>query len=215
MLSEVRFAAFLVYFPHSEQNLLRRSRRLRDEVKGDRGDTIPRAAARIAELWDSLPFGDFLGPDSVLVPAPRHAPLKDEGALWPPRRIAEELTRLRLGLSVETCLRRVTPVPKSATAAPGKRPKAEDHLRSMVVEPRVTIPRRGTITLVDDIVTRGSMLLAGATLLKEAYPESEVQCFALIRTMDMPFDADRPNLREPCEGRIVLIPETGHTRRHP
>lgn len=37
------------------------------------------------------------------------------------------------------------------------------------------------ITLVDDIVTRGSQLIAAASLIKASFPESEVRALAALR----------------------------------
>ncbi|HEY6554485.1 MAG TPA: hypothetical protein VI669_14095 [Vicinamibacteria bacterium] len=43
------------------------------------------------------------------------------------------------------------------------------------------------ITLVDDVITKGSTLLAGASLLAEAFPDSVVRAFALVRTTSWGF----------------------------
>lgn len=39
------------------------------------------------------------------------------------------------------------------------------------------------ITLVDDVVTRGASFIGVYARLQEAYPNAQIRCFALIRTI--------------------------------
>jgi len=56
------------------------------------------------------------------------------------------------------------------------------------------------MVLVDDVVTRGSTLIACASLLDEALPAADISAFAAVRTMsDL---EDVPTMREPCVGMI-------------
>ena len=47
------------------------------------------------------------------------------------------------------------------------------------------------ILVVDDIVTKGATLLAGASRIAEAFPEADVHAFALIRTLGLVPDVER------------------------
>lgn len=210
LLSEVRFASLLDYSPRGSAEQDKRSRTLRDQVKQDRGGVIALAAKRIQERWDELEFGDFLGTDTVLVPAPRSAPLKSNDALWPARRICEELSRLLLGIEIFPCLERTEAVPKSAFAAKGERTKAERHFETLRVNEKFLVSRYGHITVVDDFVTTGSMLLACASRLDQAYPDCKIVGFSLVRRVD-----DVKELLNPCTGLITWDVRTGETRRRP
>jgi hypothetical protein len=68
LLSEVRYASFLVYSPRGTSDVSVRSRQVRDRVKGDHPGDIEQIAARIAA--DGNPCAPILGPDVALVPAP-------------------------------------------------------------------------------------------------------------------------------------------------
>lgn len=139
LLSKARFGSFLVYAPSASGELANRSRGVRDDVKFDRNGVIALAARRIAERWDALGLGDFLGPDFLLVPAPRSSPFKDPKTLWPPRRICDELVERELGIASHPLLVRDRAVPKVAFSAPAKRPTAQEHFDSMrIADPRVS-----------------------------------------------------------------------------
>jgi hypothetical protein len=56
------------------------------------------------------------------------------------------------------------------------------------------------VVLVDDVVTKGRTLLAAATRIQEAFPDTEVRAFALLRTMGL--IPDVAQLLEPCVGEI-------------
>jgi hypothetical protein len=58
------------------------------------------------------------------------------------------------------------------------------------------------ITIVDDVVTRGAMLLAAAQLVAAAYPDAEVRAFALVRTCNLGPEIDRSI--DPVIGTITL-----------
>jgi hypothetical protein len=154
LLSEVRFASFLIYSPRGKSDVSVRSRQIRDRVKGDHSGDIEQIAARIAT--DGNPCAPILGPEVVLVPAPRSAPLV-AGALWPARRVAEELVKQGLGQAVLPLLSRAVAVPKSAFAPPGERPTPQRHLESFAFQPQLVNPDQ--ITVVDDFITKGATFL--------------------------------------------------------
>lgn len=98
---------------------------------------------------------------------------------------------------MEELLVRRTAVEKSAYMARGQRPTLADHYRSMEIESRVATADR--ITIVDDVVTKGTTLLAAATLLAERYPAAEIRGFALIRTKGWAFQ----KIVDPVHGMIL------------
>lgn len=97
------------------------------------------------------------------------------------------------------CLARVKPVAKSAYAGPQERPSAEEHYESLRVTPDLLVGP--SITLVDDVITRGRTALAAACRIQEAFPQSVVRVFAFVRTMSFVEDVDR--VREPVQGCIT------------
>jgi hypothetical protein len=200
LLSEVDYGAFLVYSPRGRSEVSQTSRKARDAVKFDRPGSITRIVRRLVDVLPAGGLEAFLGPQVALVPVPGHAPLVSRDALGVGRRICEELRMQGLGGAVFPCLERIAAVAKSAYARPGERPSPRDHLRSMALEPSVVTHAR--ITVVDDFVTRGSSLLAAASLVKAAFPEAEVLAFALIRTMGLVPEVEQ--IIDPCVGKIRL-----------
>jgi predicted amidophosphoribosyltransferase len=96
------------------------------------------------------------------------------------------------------CLKRVTAVAKSALASAGGRSTLQQHYDSMRANRPVERPDK--ITIVDDIVTKGATLLAGASLLREAFPDDEVRLFALVRTRGLVPEIER--IVDPVVGSI-------------
>ncbi|MBI4613296.1 MAG: phosphoribosyltransferase [Planctomycetes bacterium] len=163
---------------------------------------IEQAVARAVNASSQIPaINDFLGPEIILVPAPRSAPLRDHAALWPGRLICESLTTHGLGRVTLPCLSRTEAVPKSAVARPGERATAERHMETMAVEKRII--DRSRITIVDDVVTKGRTLFAAASLMQAAYPEVDVRVFALVRTCGLTPEVDK--ILDPCVGEIRFL----------
>lgn len=198
LLPELTFASLLVYSPRGQSAISSVSRRLRDAIK--RGDeSVITDAARIARE-NSLLAG-FFG-DAMLVPCPRSAPLIEPGALWPGRLIASALAQAGLGGPVVLSLERVRAVPKSAFQTPGERPNALTHFETITARGTLA-PTSTRIIVVDDFVTKGNTLLAAASRLKAAYPDSALAAFALVRTLGLQPEIDR--IVDPCEGTIRAI----------
>lgn len=97
-------------------------------------------------------------------------------------------------------LERVTPIAKSAFAARGSRPRPIDHYESIRATRLVT--DRAELCLIDDVVTKGSTLIAAASRLQEVYPEARIVAFALVRTMG--FVEDIRSIVEPTTGTITF-----------
>src|SRR5262249_12122995 len=160
--------------PRGEPETSRKSQDITYGIKAAQPNILRGVVARLEVEFSGGQFGDFLGRDVTLVPAPRRTPLV-AGALWPANRICDEFIRKRLARETVPYLARIKTVPKSAWAAPGERPTARTHIESMTVES--TLLRPAKITVVDDVVTKGNTLLAACSLLKAMFPEAEVRAF--------------------------------------
>lgn len=200
LLSELIFGAFFQYSPRGESSGARNSRVLRDVVKGFQPEGIATAMQRFMTAFESSPLVTMLGPDVVLVPAPRSAP-QVKGGLWPSRQLADEMQKRGLGGNVLELLRRDKPVPKSAYAASGKRPLPAHHMETMSVTAVDLFTAPPRIVIVDDFVTRGATLLACASLLKAHLPHSEIEAFSFVRTMSF---EEVATVDAPVVGRITL-----------
>jgi predicted amidophosphoribosyltransferase len=100
-------------------------------------------------------------------------------------------------------------VPKSATAAAGQRPGPDKHYNSLAVAPNVNL-LVASITIVDDVITRGATLIACYARLREIYPQTPIQCFSLIRTMS---NVEVDSVLDPVAGIVTY--HGGSLHRHP
>lgn len=147
---------------------------------------------------------------TVLVPVPRSS-LMGKDYLWVPKRIAEALVRRGFGSEVSSCLVRQTAVPKSAYMPANQRPTPTQHYNSMAIEGNLTPPKK--IILVDDIITRGSTIIAAANRLLDVFPSARISAFAAIRTISLPIYFT--HLFKPVHGRINYDQEKDETFRVP
>jgi hypothetical protein len=123
--------------------------------------------------------------------------------------LAQALLREGLGNLVWPGLRRTLPVRKSATAEMRGRPSVALHYESLVVQRPIVVPE--SVVLVDDVVTKGRTVLAAAARVHEAFPETRIRAFTLLRTMSFIPEINR--LLDPCIGEIRW--KGGDSRRWP
>lgn len=217
--SSFPFYAYVQYSPRGQSPASVFSRDVTYKVKQDGFiDTgqgpervIDFVARRIHDRLAEYPFlHECLGPDVLLVPVPRSSPLRDQNSLWPTKRIAEAFVAHGLGSHLIPCLVRTRPVQKSSQAAPGQRPSPQDHYDSVTVASQLPLPAHQRVTLIDDVITRGSTFLGLVPHLQAAFPRATICCFALIRTMSgIEIDA----IRSPVKGEIRV--SYGRPQRHP
>lgn len=197
MIDRISFASCYAYSPAGDSPTCARSRLLRALLKEGETHFIIKYAVRVREqTLPPLPLADFFLPGDVLIPVPRCAP--KVGGVWAAAELARALVQAGVGSETWVGLHRISAVPKSATAATGRRPSVARHYDSLRLEPPKHRP--GRVVLIDDVITRGRTLLAAAARVREALPDTQIRAFALLRTMGM--ISDLPNLLEPCRGEV-------------
>jgi hypothetical protein len=209
LLSELPFASLLVYAPQGTSTTAQRSREVRAAIKRGDKTVLELACERLRQCTTEW-VGSFFHPRVLLVPVPGSSPLHDPKSLWVARDICRRIVERGLATATQTLLRRARAVPKSAFALPSERPTATRHFDSFTVDRSLYAPTH--VTLVDDVITRGSTLLAAASRLQVAFPECEVRAFALLRTMTR---TAIDTILEPCFGTIAYTESSDSTRRSP
>jgi hypothetical protein len=195
--SELEFGSFLQYAPSGTTDISEASKTVCYAIKNDSqlsrraadGETcfvsaIQRAVERIEQSRRGGPLlEDFFGPDRILVPVPRSAPFRTSDALWPAKKICDELVALGLGAAVLPALIRHTAVTKSATAPRGCRPMPPDHFASTSLASELPLFSQRKITVVDDVITRGSTFIGVSPHVVARFPDHDVRYFAMVRTI--------------------------------
>lgn len=184
------------------------SRQISDKLKTANPVLIKQICERLQEKQCNDFVDKFLNRDSMLVPAPSSSKLIDERALWTSREIANGLYDSGFGSKVLSCIERRVSI-RSSHKSGYDRPSVSEHLSTLRVEPDLFKPR--SITLIDDVVTRGSTAYACFIKLREAYPEIPIRLFAIMRTQGYIDNIDL--LFELVDGEIFV--EGDKLRREP
>ncbi|MEZ4699254.1 MAG: hypothetical protein R2834_02900 [Rhodothermales bacterium] len=182
--SSIEYASYLAYSPRGESYLIERSRKAMSAVKFGKIEELRIVAQSIRKHIHEPPLSTFLHAGTVLVPVPRSTPLISDDTVWPAKLLCQALIENGVGSEMLLLLKRDYAVPKSSSFAKGRgdeRPTVASHMETMSV--LETLLFSDSITIVDDIVTRGSTLLACARLIKQVYPGAKVRTFALLRTV--------------------------------
>ncbi len=197
----VEFSSCFVYSPHGTDANSEYSRSICRRAKATDAEWLPRYVETVRDHCG--PQGMLSGlftEDTLVVPVPTY--LRCTGRLlWGASCLASALHAAGVPGEVWRGLHRVSEVRKSSTAmgTAAGRPSVRVHYESFTAQK----PKRpvGRIVLVDDVVSTGRTLLAAWIRLSEAFPEAQVQAFALIRTLG--FVRTIPRLVMPCRGRII------------
>jgi hypothetical protein len=208
MIESIAFASCYVYSPAGDGAICARSRLLRALLKAGEAHFMIKYAARVRQQVESASqlAGFFLSGD-VLVPVPRCAP--KVGGTWVAAELARALVREGVGATTWPGLQRISAVGKSSTAAKCCRPTVSRHYESFRLDDVDFRP--SSLVLIDDVITKGRTFLAAAARMREAFPDTQIRAFALLRTMGL--ISGVRTLLEPCRGEICW--RNGDARRHP
>lgn len=205
--SSIKYSSFYHYYPQQSDAKGLKYKDLVRFLKQDRvirvgGEPVSTVQFLVSELLKNFSSCDFLASylskTTALVPAVGSGPRKDQSSLWVPLRICEELHKGGVGAHVFPCLARETQVAKSSTAKAEERPKASEHYKSIKVVGRTLPLGVESLTIVDDVVTRGATMMGMYQALTEGFPGIPILCFSLIRVASGPVE----RLRCPHEGDI-------------
>lgn len=177
---DIDFATMLDFATKGTDETSQLSRKVCGNFKSGKAKVIDRMIYHIGHLPGSHPIRKMFEDAPVLVPAPRSAPMREDG-LWPTRILCDRLAAAGFGGSVQEYIKRVKKVPKSSSfSAADQRPSCNTHYNSLtVVSPEAFIAK---IILVDDVFTLGRTSCACVRRLKEAYPDADISVFAAMRT---------------------------------
>ena len=212
MITNLAYASYFAYNPRpdSKENSQYAYAELRKLKQDEALDNDICQSKHLVDLMskqlDKSRLYNFFKNKPVLVPVPKSSLMKPD-TLWVPQRIATSMAKAGLGSSVQACLKRVSPVSKSADNSQN-RPKARDHYNSFSIEALTDVD---DLVLVDDVVTRGATFLGAASMIKDRFPDAKIRAFALICTRTNP--ADFTNFEDPAVGRITL--QSGESYRRP
>lgn len=207
MIDRLEFGSCYTYSPRGKSPTAIQSQQLCSRIKASNLEAFRLAAQRVRAFTEAGHFAASFGHDVTLVPVPGRAPLAP-GAVSRTQAICFALIDQQLAREMQPLLERITPVAKSAYAAPGERPSADEHFKTLALGPVLAAPSR--ILLIDDVVTRGATLLAAASRLRERFADAEIKAFALIRTES---HGEIAEVRDPREGTIERIAGGGTIRR--
>lgn len=170
--------------------------------------SFPTPGSTSRQIFLELNLAGVLGPEVTLVPVPGSKPLRSQDSLWPARSLVETLVKFSLGRNWLPLLRRVKEVRKSAYAPPGMRPTPREHFDSLTM---VSARPSGTaITLVDDVITKGSTMVAAMSRIEGGWPGMPIRGFALVRTMSY-----QPIRKNPLPARCRITVEDDQASREP
>jgi hypothetical protein len=212
LISEINFFSFLSYTPkvHAVEWMqsLKYDKRYTDR-EGHVWDTSEYLVHRLNAFVPAEQLNFVFPKGSILVPMPKSA-LPVSGGLWVPDRIAKALVRIGFGSRVSCVLARRYSIRKSATSLKGERPTAQELYDSLSVSQR-ELGDFDRVVLVDDLITRGANSIGAASRLREAFPTSEISCFAIMRTISNA--SEFKSVVAPVSGTVTL--KNGQTFRRP
>lgn len=210
MIEKITYGSLINYSPKGQSDLSKRSRFTCGAIKSCK----PAYIANISESLkreEAKALLDLLNMDRILVPIPRSGLLKED-TIWPSMIIAEELLAHGFGKSIEPILSRQIPIIKSSQQiGADNRPSVQEQIESLLVKEELFLHNK--ITLIDDVMTLGRTSYACAQKIHEAYPDSDISLFSVVRTQGIIKDIEA--IFDPSIGEISYNENTGKTNRQP
>jgi len=212
LLSEIIYSSYVAFSPYGSTQAARESVTVRNHLKSGREELIRQAIAHLKKN-NLETFDDVFGEDVIFVPAPRSSLLLPD-SVWPSMMLSKVLLSEGLGKDICPCLKRTAAVPRSSTAKQKGRPRTTtiQHYDSMEVERDLIDPDQ--IVVVDDIVTKGAMLVGSVSRVQEAFPNSNVKSFCLLRTFSFDNNKEINRLIDPIVSSVVFYPSSGKVWRN-
>lgn len=182
--TELAVGSLLVYPPHGSAASGQARAFIRYRIKQARNRAIEMTIDRLVSLLPGSVLEELLDGSRTLVPVPGHAPLTKD-ALWVPRLICQTMIIAGLGTTVAPCVTRLRVVVQQSTrSTAGERLSPAEHADTMSVDGVLELGSK--VLLVDDVVTRGSTLVAAASLILHHAPGLDVKAFAIGRVVQEP-----------------------------
>lgn len=210
--SDIPYGSLLNYIPRGNYDQAAQAKQAVGRTKA--GDD--KAIEYLISLIESRPLAnnlkEFIGSGALIVPVPRSSLIKPD-SVWPSKLIAEELAKQGYGKEARYAIERHAPIRTSSQQAAANRPSIKEHTETLrvVMPPQLGDPK--VIILVDDVVSKGSTVLACAEILQKAYPDYTIKIFTIARTR---FEsADEFNALDPHVGVIRYYPSSGLCYRDP
>lgn len=209
MLSNLEYAIPVNYYPWAKSQTAINSKIISGKVKNGNHHYIDHIIQKFVQPNKVL-FDPFLDSRTSLVPMPRSAPLTAD-ALWPAMEIAQRLHFNGFGKEILPILIRSYSIRKSHSQTNSdNRPSVQEHYDSFTVNISTDAPEK--ISIIDDVVTQGRTAIAAASRLQEAFPDAEIQLFAMVRSKS--FSETPEIIVDPSVGNITYNPTSKRTFRH-
>jgi hypothetical protein len=202
LLSEIPFGSLLIYATKGQSVVSKTSKLMALAVKFGKAypsDGIQSEEAAMDFIADHLKacvkagrFSEYFSSAATLVPMPQSSEYKP-GLRWPTMEIAKGLLRHGLGGSRVNYLERFISVRKYCR-------DPLEHFRTMRTKNKEMLAP-DQITIIDDVITSGAHMIAGVSLLRAAFPDSQIRSFAIARTQS---EGEAEGMVDPREGEVTL-----------
>ncbi len=188
--SELVCGAFLPYPPgdSARSDAALANQKLIWAIKGDKPLQNGRMAIdfTIDALHDHIPDtildGFFDG--ALLVPLPSSRKKAPQAPFhWPSRRICEVMISKGLGADMDPCIIRAKGIRSSKGCRPEDRPTIDEHLETLALEGEPLLIQPNRVILVDDVLTRGTTMLAASEIARRRFANAPIAGFAIGATI--------------------------------